>query len=84
LRFSKAIARFLVQKKILYSNTSWGYDEFGPLMKAGKSIEEIIELEISERGVPLRSLKEAIKKYYIVDDLDNPLEDFEGDIVEQY
>lgn len=80
LRFSRAFAKFLGEAKIVYCSEALLVNSPEDLAFEGNTIENIIEISMMKLWLPPDSLIEAIPTHFFIDDVMNPVKDFEGDL----
>jgi hypothetical protein len=80
LRFSRAFAKLLGETKIVYCSEAIIANSPEDLAFEGNTIENIIETSISKLWFPSDLLVEAIPTHFFIDDVMNPVKDFEGDL----
>jgi|GEM_PF-2636176 len=71
--FSKALATLVGSEKIIYCADSGPTEIIECWATEGMSIESVLDLAITEFGMPSTVLEQAIDKRFIVEDVQNPI-----------
>jgi hypothetical protein len=80
LQFSNSLAKLLGQTKIVYCNDTTSTSIIVDEATEGKSIDEIINNAILNFGLPSKLLSEAIAKHFFIDDINDSIQNFVGNM----